>query len=554
MRKFPIKSSIPAVRLYGLRTKMSVAGMVLGYIEKPVFSPTNDSGLKNGIAYVRRSSKKKEDGQSLEIQKREISIRAAHEGYEIVNFFEDDGVTAYRKEALERKGMVELLESALQDSKVEGIFFYEETRVSRQFNDFVEQIVKPIREKNPDIKFYSTNQAGLWDENNILVQAKLVFGLMESQVKSQRAISARENCLEPKQGLPSRPRSRIPYGFKMDEEKEKLDEDPIEAAIVNFIFFLSSWGIGNKRIANLLNDAEIASPSDKSWHSSSIDVILHNVAYLGHYANGIRTDYNHSARKPEGAYQVIKNLYPPIVSNILWELVKQARQLKADWGKIDTPFLLRGLISCKECGILLHAKNRSPAKSNKKYQYLNYECSNCKEKTHIEPVHKEVLSLLFRDWRARLQDSKNFTQNQLNRWEEMLLLKQNSLQVNLEKLDDHKRMLTSNSKHLEEWTEVIEITENQIKGDLIKLSSLLDKIQLLKTDNVLFEVFNHFKDVEKASLSNVEQRSLMFMLVDSVSIDFRDNNKLHLSTRYSPFVDLENSIIQITENPEHDLI
>src|SRR5699024_5927512 len=97
----------------------------------------NEISIKFGVGIVRRSDVKQKNNASLETQYEEIRARAKMEGYHIVKIFVDDANSAYHNTVTERKAMNDLLEMTLSDeSNIEAVFFYEESRVSRQFYDF----------------------------------------------------------------------------------------------------------------------------------------------------------------------------------------------------------------------------------------------------------------------------------------------------------------------------------------------------------------------------------------------------------------------------------
>jgi site-specific DNA recombinase len=172
-----------------------------------------ETKLKKAIGYKRRSSIKQEGNNSFEIQERAIEIKAAEEGYVIVDYVEDDGISAYNKQAVKRPGVKKLFEH-LQQGDIEAIFFFDESRIDRQFNDFVNNVIRPIRDSYENIKFFSTNHVGEWNENDPFVQAKLLFSLQESKIKSDRIKSYRKTLLYPAAKCvnkePTRPDSRLP--------------------------------------------------------------------------------------------------------------------------------------------------------------------------------------------------------------------------------------------------------------------------------------------------------------------------------------------------------
>lgn len=150
--------------------------------------PLQTNFLKNAIGSVRRSDIKQQNNASLETQSEEIRLRAEREGYNIVEIFIDDANSAYHKVVTKRKAMTDLLDAALSEElNIEAIFFYEESRVSRQFYDFTLFIHDVIKREKPHMKFFSTCTFGEWDPYKVESIIKFATAASESVTKSRRA-------------------------------------------------------------------------------------------------------------------------------------------------------------------------------------------------------------------------------------------------------------------------------------------------------------------------------------------------------------------------------
>ena len=75
-------------------------------------------------------------------------------GYQIVARFSDEGVSAYRRRASQRPGMQEMVDYVLKN-ECEAVFFYDESRITRQVTDFVLEVWEEIGLRKPDVKFFS---------------------------------------------------------------------------------------------------------------------------------------------------------------------------------------------------------------------------------------------------------------------------------------------------------------------------------------------------------------------------------------------------------------
>ncbi|MEC2076101.1 recombinase family protein, partial [Metabacillus fastidiosus] len=293
-------------------------------------SPKNKKLLKLAVGIARRSDHKQKNNASIETQSEEIHLRANKEGYEILEIFIDDANSAYHKIVTKRQAMQDLLETVLSE-EIEAVFFYEESRVSRQFYDFTLFIHDVIKKEKTHVKFFSTCREGEWDPYNIVSVINLATAADLSIKKSRRAKDGQKTAL----GKNQRPGSSPPFGYYLEYPTQSLNEGNIkklkgelllhkdEAAIVLFIFYLTSWGHSQKTIAELLKDAGVPSPTGKEWSGGTVDYILNNDNYVGHLSWNIRTHRNTSRKKQRGEYDLIFNHHDPIISVLLWNITHQ---------------------------------------------------------------------------------------------------------------------------------------------------------------------------------------------------------------------------------------
>jgi hypothetical protein len=134
----------------------------------------------------------------------------------------------------------------------------------------------------------------------------------------------------------------IPYGYRRGEEVGDLVIDEDEAAIVNRIYHLFDSGVSATRIARLLNDENVPSPSGSGeWMRNAIlgapycgSGILRNPKYVGVYIYGKR-----------------KNLRRPGSSSKTVELRPSSSWVygvKPDWEIVDRNLWLRVLCRLKQ--------------------------------------------------------------------------------------------------------------------------------------------------------------------------------------------------------------
>lgn len=498
---------------------------------------------RRGVAYLRRSSIRQLQNHSLEIQRNQVLRCAELNGYEIIDWFVDDAVSAYRKPALKRRAMRALLSTVLEQDEVGGVFFYDESRVSRQMSDFVLEIFNPIKERKPECQFYNATSGGLWDPKSPVVQAQLLMAQNDSAIKSTRALDAQTMLLRDPRG-PRRPGAPAPYGYRWDSGVLVPGET---ASVAMFIFYLASWGYADAQIASVLNQAEIPSPKSGEWRASTIDVILNNPVYCGNIAWNRRKGYGNSARKPTGQYDLFQGQVDAIVPLPLWDIVHELRTVKKETGmKFNTPNLLQGLVHCKKCEVALLVKDSTPAHSPKRY--VHYVCPSCGRKVETAKLEEVALNHIGREWPGHISVFRNEARNTIVRWKQELLETERQAKAELEEARYQRAMLSSSSPHAEKWDKIIGLREKVATERIQSVASLLEKVSVFGQSPTFDEWIQRFVEPDWIRvLSVTERRTFCFFVIQRVDVEFTATAKVSICFRLSPFVNLTKSIGRLTE-------
>ncbi|WP_017756793.1 recombinase family protein [Calidifontibacillus oryziterrae] len=496
--------------------------------------------LKPAIAYIRYSDQKQDNNHSIEIQKYEINSRAKKEGYQIVLWCIDESVSATHNRAMERPWMQILYKVALLDQFEGAIFFYDDSRVSRQTTDFVREVYTPLITLKPFLKFICSDTQGIWDPNTPFTQVKLLLNREHSVNQKGRAISYQKKCLYPdKKEDFRRPGAKLPFGYvKGTETNPKIDISKGQAYIVFLIFYLSSWGYSNDVIAKFLNKCEILSPKMSSWSQGAIDKILHNYFYLGHTTWDVRKSRKKSNRKPLGQFSLFNDTHTGIIPPYLETLVNQVRNFKKIYGlQMDSEFLLKELVKCDKCNCKLEAKNTTSGKS--KTSRRVYRCPECKNYVKIQEMHEIIFQKFFSLIIKNKTIMKEGSIKTLKKWvvqtkqiaEEIKNYK--DLVVYQEKT--FKYELIGYEKELKNETkQMLMDLDNQLKD----INAFIDQINILLNDSELNFLFDRFFDSQIDTLSNVELRCLSLHFISEIRYDFNTNNTA-INYSKTPFIDFE---------------
>ena len=187
---------------------------------------------------------------------------------------------------------------------------------------------------------------------------------------------------------------KAPYGYvKSDTEKKTPIVDEEAAAVVKRIFEMRASGLSPHKIADKLNEDKIPNPSKYSfdkygivgkrnhfnlWAFCAVNSILRNPTYLGHMAQqrwGSVSYKNHKRYKnDESEWIVVKNTHEPIITQELWDKVREVEKSVAQGRKTKRGYThpLSGFLFCADCG----GKMKLNYINQDGKLYFNFNCGN----------------------------------------------------------------------------------------------------------------------------------------------------------------------------------
>ena len=165
---------------------------------------------------------------------------------------------------------------------------------------------------------------------------------------------------------------KAPYGYvKSDTEKKTPIIDEEAAAVVKRIFEMRASGLSPHKIADILNAEGILNPSRYClerygvvgrrenvglWSFCGVNSILQNPTYLGHMVqqrDGTVSYKNHKRYiKDESEWVIVRNTHEPIISQELWDKVREVEKSVAQGRKTKRGYThpLSGFLFCADCG------------------------------------------------------------------------------------------------------------------------------------------------------------------------------------------------------------
>ncbi|KYP81653.1 recombinase family protein [Ferroacidibacillus organovorans] len=482
--------------------------------------------MQQAIGYCRRSDAKQENNHSIEIQMMSIKDAAKRFNVEIVEFYVDDAVSAYAYNAKERLAMKRLKDRVINDHNIKVVLFYDESRISRQIDDFVNDVFSEIKELRSDVIFYSTDSSTqkAWDPNDFETMLQLLLANEESTKKSSRAMDSQKNAL--RKNKPVRPGSKAPYGFTK-EGNTLVHND--QAPIVYFIFHMASYGYSEEQIAQYLNRAEIPSPSNGLWAPSSINMIVTKRVYVGDLEWYVRKNRRNGARSDSTQISLFPAIYEPIIPLDLWALVQELKmEKKTTKRKMNSQYILQGLLKCGHCFEILNHKNYTPGKAKK--QYANYSCESCGYRMDSRDVEERIVKMIAKDWEIHPDDFVRQASGMLKDWIK-------SLEKEISTKGKYLQYAEAESKNTPLSPEINDSIEavHQLINDKEKLKTQISLF--LSTEDVIWKT--RFGDkIDIQSLNTTERRTFLFQIVEEVQIRKNANGGFtpKIVYRETPFI------------------
>jgi site-specific DNA recombinase len=185
------------------------------------------------------------------------------------------------------------------------------------------------------------------------------------------------------------------YGYTKDKERGVRVPDEPEAAIVHRIFSLIGQGNSVHQVLRTLNDEGVSPPGAKRnykdrrislWKTNAILRIVRNPAYKGEAVAWTATWEREGAKRylrerdPSEHIKLPPSACPALVPPELWERVQKVVDgNRRGGGAIHTrnekkPHLLRGLVSCMECGSPMYPTSSGGKKKRQYVRYYRYRC------------------------------------------------------------------------------------------------------------------------------------------------------------------------------------
>ena len=357
----------------------------------------------------------KKDGDSIESQ---ISILeqyvSEHPYLQKIQLYVDNGFsgTDFNRPEWDR------LMDAVKSGDIDCIVVKDFSRLGRNYIESGQLLEKVFPRLG--IRFISINDnydsAALNSSDELSASLKNIVNDYYAKDISQKACSA----LKTKRQRGDFVGGYAPHGYLKDpQNKNHLIVDPETAPVIQHIFSWRANGDGYSTICRRLNEQGIPSPgryrfengiltnrnhkgSSLLWSRHMITIILSNIVYLGHLAQGKSSSRLHEGipfhQTSPDEWDVVYHTHEAIIDDDLFQKVQQVNQSKRDsymknHGKYESlpkasnPFG-RKLI-CDECGAQLKIY-RNIYRGGKKATFT-YICPVFSEQRELGCTHKDSI-------------------------------------------------------------------------------------------------------------------------------------------------------------------
>ena len=308
----------------------------------------NEEKKKCGL-YMRVSTEDQaREGFSLPEQKERLEAFCKFKGYEIVDYYEDAGISA---KTGNHRPEFERLKNDIKAKKINTIVALKLDRITRSIYDW-ENLMTFLDENNAYLDCVN-DEINTTSANGKMI-SRLLMSVSQNEIERTKIglAGAIKNGHIP---------HIAPLGYKHEDRKLVIDYSTKD--VIVRIFDLYYNGLSYKKISNLFNEEKVLGKDN--WRDSTIVNILQNEIYKGDFVHGKRT--NHPT--------FYEDVVEPIVSKEMWEDCQVQKKKNSRAFKRTLTYLYLQKLKCPKCGRILGGK-ATTKKNGKSYFY--YYCNDCK--------------------------------------------------------------------------------------------------------------------------------------------------------------------------------
>lgn len=298
--------------------------------------------------YIRVSTEKQVEGDSLEEQESELKKFCQYKNYLIHKTHIERGRSAKDTNRAEYQKLI----TDIKDKKINAVVVKKLDRLSRSLLDF-EEFMKIAQEFN--VEFISLKES--FDTTNAIGKAMLRVALVFAQLEREQTAERITDVMHYRasQGLYNG--GGIPFGYDVINREIFINKQ--EKKVIEFIYNKFLEIKSTSAVTREVNNLGYRTRKGAFWDVRKIDKILKRPVYAG---------------KLQWGKKIYQGLHQPIITEDTFNKVQEifdSNRYSRPGQKIKG--ILRGLLFCKSCNLPM-APNYARKKNNKMYYY--YRCAN----------------------------------------------------------------------------------------------------------------------------------------------------------------------------------
>ena len=494
-------------------------------MQMTIIEPTAAPEIKRKIrvgAYCRVSTDASDQKHSFNAQKMHFSMLYANSAnYELVDIYADMGISGTK--AAFRPEFQRMLDDA-RCGKIDRVVCKSISRFARNTKECL-MALRELKHLNVSVAFEKENI------DTARISDEIMITIMEGLAQEESASISRNVrwSLTRKMASGTLVVARVPYGYKKNEKRQLIIDEP-KAAVVRRIYDFYLSGIGGKRIAALLNEEGLPSPTGKLWNDITVKKILKQEKYIGdiHWQKTYSVFMvDHLMNHGDVDSYYIENAHPAIIDKETFYLAQRIREETAEKVKpkqVRKDTLFRGKIRCT-CG-------RSYYRVTAKNDY--WECIGRKMLgagcTNHVFYHDELLDA----WRRMCFKLRNHADEilspvliQLELMEKAVRgTETTNLQEQANDLRQRRYMLCKLCAEGCLERKKMLIAENELESELQDIESKIERINSF-SDDTADEIETVYRAVNTAAPERLVDLILDYAVVDGKSITFHLIGGLH---------------------------
>ncbi|NPV89878.1 MAG: recombinase family protein [Firmicutes bacterium] len=312
------------------------------------------------VAYARVSSKEQAEKElSIPAQLKAIRKYCQDKGWKLVGEYIDEAKSAKTADRPAFQKMIAMARK--QNRHFNAIIVHKFDRFSRSREDHV--IYKTLLKKLGVLVYSITEQTDPETPHGFLLEG--MMEVISEFYNMNLATEVRKGMTEnAKRGFHNG--GSPPYAYRIGKIRDSrgnfksvwvLGPDEEVNTVRRIYDLYIRQNKGYKSIANILNSENIPSPTGITWSFSTVWTILHNDVYIGRRTWN-RHDYVNygKKKKPQNEWIVVADSHPPIIDRDTFNLVTTKGKERSPLGGAfnpsgPSPFILRGLLKCPDCGV-----------------------------------------------------------------------------------------------------------------------------------------------------------------------------------------------------------